>query len=60
MTDKEAKILKAITHSISCDQCPCPCNARDNSSQANCDKHWFEMLQSFSQVKWEDIRMGLM
>ena len=52
---KEANILKAITHNIPCDKCPFPCEAKWNSSQANCDKHWFEMLKLFSKVEWKDI-----
>lgn len=56
---EEEKILKAITHNMSCDKCPYPCKAKEHSSQANCDKHWFEMLKLFSQVSWEDIRYKL-
>ena len=53
---KQAEILKAITFNMPCDRCPCPCEAKWNSSQANCDRHWFEMLKSFSDITWEDIR----
>lgn len=49
---KAANILKAITHVMPCDKCPYPCKAKRNSSQANCDRHWFEML---SKVTWGDI-----
>ena len=56
---EEAKILKAITHSISCDKCPNPCKVREQSSQYNCDRHWFDMLKLFSRVSWDDIREKL-
>ena len=52
----EADVLKAITHIMPCDRCPCPCDAKTNSSQANCDRHWFEILRLFGSIKWEDIR----
>lgn len=53
---KEAEILKAITHNMSCEKCPNPCKSKEHSSQANCDKHWFETLKLFCKISWEDIR----
>lgn len=42
----ETKILKAISETMQCDKCPYPCKAKEKSSQANCIRHWSEVLSS--------------
>lgn len=45
-----ADLIKAITHTMTCNKCPCSCKAREKSSQANCDRHWFEMLTDVKTI----------
>ena len=53
----EAKILKAISETMTCDKCPYPCRAMANSSQANCVARWAEILSEISpDVDWKEIR----
>lgn len=61
-----AKLIKAITHTMQCDKCPYPCKAKENGSQANCDKHWFDLLTNidtivaFEATTWDEIRDKLL
>ena len=41
-----ANVIKAITKVMPCSECPYPCMAKEHSSQANCDRHWYEILQA--------------
>lgn len=43
-------VLRAITSVMPCEKCPYPCQARENSSQANCDRRWYEILSSLPQT----------
>lgn len=53
----EAKILKAISETMTCDKCPCDCRAKENSSQANCVAHWAEMLSKINpNADWKEIK----
>lgn len=60
-----AELIKAITHTMTCSKCPCTCKAREKSSQANCDRHWFEMLTDVKTIvtletaQWEEVRNNL-
>lgn len=54
MTDHfEAKVIKAISETMTCDKCPCPCIAKSSSSMYNCAKQWGYIL---SQI---DIKSDL-
>ena len=46
---KLSKIIHAITSVMPCDHCPYPCKANVNSSLANCDGHWYEMLTAVAK-----------
>ena len=53
----EAKILKAISETMTCNKCPYPCNAKENSSQANCVIHWSEILSKIDpSCDWKEVR----
>jgi hypothetical protein len=53
----EAKILKAISETMTCEKCPCDCRARENSSLANCVAHWAEMLSKTNpNADWKEIK----
>lgn len=53
----EAKILKAISETMTCDKCPYPCQAKENSSQANCVAQWAEMLSKINpNSDWKEIK----
>ena len=53
----EAKILKAISETMTCEKCPCVCRVRENSSLANCVAHWAEMLSKINpNVDWKEIK----
>ena len=53
----EAKILKAISETMTCEKCPCACRARENSSLANCVEHWAEMLSKINpNADWKEIK----
>ena len=53
----EAKILKAISEAMTCKKCPCPCQARGNSSLANCVGHWAEILSKIDpNADWKEIK----
>ena len=41
---KMAPIIKAITDCMPCTNCPYPCQAKDNSSRANCVARWYHVL----------------
>lgn len=54
MTDHfEARVIKAISETMTCDKCPHPCIAKQNSSMYNCAKQWGYIL---SQI---DIKSNL-
>lgn len=56
-----AELVKAITHTMTCDKCPSPCKAKEQSSQANCDSHWFDLLTDVDTIvaleaaTWEEV-----
>lgn len=50
------KVLQAISSTIPCDKCPYPCNAKGKSSQANCDRRWFEILSAIDKPEWSEVR----
>lgn len=53
----EAKILKAISETMSCEKCPYPCNAKERSSQANCVIRWSEILSQINpDADWKETR----
>lgn len=53
----EAKILKAISETMTCEKCPCACLARENSSLANCVEHWAETLSKINpNADWKEIK----
>lgn len=39
-----AKIINAISRSMTCDICPYPCEAKEKSSLSNCNSHWCDIL----------------
>lgn len=53
----EAEILRAITDTMKCNECPCQCKAMENSSLANCSMHWSEMLSKIDPAcNWSEVR----
>ena len=53
----EAIILNAISDTMSCAKCPCPCEARENSSKANCVLQWSEILSKINpSTDWREAR----
>lgn len=53
----EIKILKAISETMQCDKCPYPCKAKEKSSQANCVRHWSEILSNIEpNCDWDEVR----
>ena len=53
----ESKILKAISETMTCDKCPYPCDARENSSQANCVLRWSKILSMIeTDCDWQEVR----
>lgn len=56
-TTMEAKILKAISETMTCDKCPYPCRAKENSSQANCVAQWADILSKINtDTDWKEIK----
>lgn len=48
-----ARIISAITAVMPCEKCPYPCEKKGQSSQYNCNRHWFEVLSECSiPEKW--------
>lgn len=53
----EAKVPKAISETMTCDKCPYPCKAKENSIQANCVIHWSEILSKIeTDCDWKEVR----
>lgn len=53
----EAKILKAISETMTCNRCPYPCKAKGESSMANCVMHWSEILAKIDpNTDWKEAR----
>ena len=53
----EAKVLKAISETMTCDKCPYPCEAKEKSSQANCVMRWSEILSKIeTDCDWKEVR----
>ena len=51
-----AKVLSAISNLMPCEKCPDQCSLPNRCTQANCDRHWYEILTRLdSNTKWEDI-----
>lgn len=51
----EAKILKAISETMTCDKCPYPCRKQGMSSQANCVEHWSIILSQIdTKIDWAE------
>lgn len=57
MTDHfEAKVIKAISETMTCDKCPCPCEAKSSSTMYNCAKQWVDILSQIdTKSDWEEI-----
>lgn len=56
----EAMILNAICETMTCDKCPYPCRARENSSKSNCVLHWSEILQRIDPAcDWNAVRFRI-
>lgn len=51
-----AKIINAISRSMTCDICPYPCKAKGKSSMANCNSHWIEILSNMEIKDREEVR----
>ena len=51
-----AKIINAISRSMTCDICPYPCGAKQKSSIANCNSHWIEILSNMEIKDREEVR----
>ena len=50
------KIIKSITSVMPCEKCPYPCEAKENSSLANCHRRWFEILSNVDVNKsYKDV-----
>lgn len=49
------KVLQAISDTMPCDKCPYPCDAKWKSSQANCDRRWFEILSAIDKPTWTEV-----
>lgn len=46
-----------LANIVSCEDCPYPCNARERSSQANCEEHMSKLLQDGKihiLIQWKD------
>lgn len=57
----EAKVLKAITATMTCDKCPYPCKAKENSSLSNCMMRWSEILSKIEpSCDWKEVRYKIM
>ena len=41
---KISKIIDAISFTMTCKECPYPCTAKESSSTANCQYHWYQIL----------------
>lgn len=53
----EAKILKAICETMTCDKCPYPCEKQGMSSHANCVNHWSIILSQIdTKIDWAEAR----
>lgn len=53
----EAKILNAISKTMTCDKCPYPCEAKEQSSRANCVMHWSNVLSKIEpDCDWKEVR----
>lgn len=57
MTDHfETKVIKAISETMTCDKCPCPCTAKQSSSMYNCVKQWGYILSQIdAKSDWKEI-----
>lgn len=52
----EAKVLKAISETMTCVKCPYPCKAKEQSSQANCVTNWSEILSKINpKIDWKEV-----
>ena len=53
----EARILDAISKTMTCDKCPYPCKAKKHSSRANCVMRWSEILSEIKpDCDWKEVR----
>lgn len=53
---EEARIIKAISETMPCGKCPYPCKAKEKSSQANCVRHWGDILSHINpNADWKEI-----
>lgn len=57
MTDHlEARVINAISETMTCDKCPCPCKAKSSSSMYNCAKQWSYILSQIDpKSDWKEI-----
>lgn len=53
----EAKVLNAISQTMTCDKCPYQCVAKEKSSQANCVSQWAR-VSSYLNTKcdWKEVK----
>ena len=52
----EAKVIKAISETMTCDKCPHPCTAKQSSSMCNCAKQWGYILSQIdTKSDWKEI-----
>ena len=56
----EANVLNAIVNTMTCDKCPYPCEAKENSSFANCAINWSKILSKIDpNTDWKETRYKL-
>lgn len=57
MTDHfEAKVIKAISETMTCNKCPRHCTAKQSSSMYNCAKQWGYILSQIdTKSDWKEI-----
>ena len=53
----EAKVLNAISQTMTCDKCSYPCVAKEKSSQANCVSQWAKILSCIHpKCDWKEVK----
>lgn len=57
MTDHfEARVIKAISETMTCNKCPCPCEDMSIFSMYDCAKQWCYILSQIdAKSDWEEI-----
>lgn len=54
-----AKVIYAVTKNMDCLDCPYPCKSRFYSSLANCQSHWYEILDGIEMSSPEETGQRL-